>query len=290
MNDLQKTIDQGNQWISSAHEWLITYGINILINILTVIIILLISKYVVVFIRKKLKAMLQKSPRVDDMLKELIVSVVGKVLWVIVLIMVLGRIGLDIGPLIAGLGVSGFILGFAFQESLSNLAAGVMIALNRPFGVGDYIDAGGIAGSVKAMDMMAVTLTSPDNRKIIVPNKSIWGSAITNFTALETRRVDMAVGISYGSDISKAKKVILDTIFSFEEVLQDPAPTIEVVGLGDSSVNLVVRPWVKTGDYWKIFFAAYPKVKEALDANGISIPFPQMDVHHYGLDKHPENK
>ncbi len=290
MNDLQKTIEQGSQWISNTQAWFITYGINILINILTVIFILLISKYVIKFIRNKIMILLQKSPRVDDMLKELIISVVEKVLWVIVLIMVLGRLGLDIGPMIAGLGVSGFILGFAFQESLSNLAAGVMIALNRPFTVGDYIDAGGIAGSVKSMDMMAVTLTSPDNRKIIVPNRTVWGSAITNFTALDTRRVDMAVGIAYGSNIAKAKKVILDAIFSFEEVLQEPAPTIAVMSLGDSSVNLVVRPWVKTEDYWKFFFAAYPKLKEALDANGISIPFPQMDVHHYGLDKHPESK
>ena len=260
-------------------EWITGQGFRLLVTLLTSLLILFISYYVIRFIRYHLEKILQKSPRVDEMLKDLIVSVVGKTLWVLVFIMILSRLGLNIGPLIAGLGVTGFILGFAFQETLSNLASGVMLALNRPFSVGDYVDAGGVSGTVKAMDMMAVTMTTPDNKLIIIPNKSVWGSAITNYTAMDTRRVDMAVGISYGSDIAKAKKVILEALQSFDEVLPDPAPTIEVVSLGDSSVNMVVRPWVKTGDYWTIFFGAYPKIKAALDANGIEIPFPQMDVH-----------
>jgi small conductance mechanosensitive channel len=285
MNDLPQNTEYGNVWINQIKEWLMGQGIHLLVNLLTALLIFFVGFYLIRFVCHSLEKILKKSPRVDDMLKDLIVSVVGKSLWVLVIIMILGRIGLDIGPLIAGLGLTGFILGFAFQDSLSNLASGVMLTLNRPFQIGDYVDAGGVSGTIKAMDMMAVSMTTPDNKRIIIPNKSVWGSAITNYTALDTRRVDMAVGISYGSDIATAKKVILDAILSFDEVLSDPAPTIEVVGLGDSSVNLVVRPWVKTADYLTILFAAYPKIKAALDANGIEIPFPQVDVHYSGSDK-----
>jgi small conductance mechanosensitive channel len=282
MNDFPKNLEASNSWTGQIKEWLMGQGIHLLLNLLVALLILFASYYAISFICHSLEKILKKSPRVDVMLKELIVSVVGKSLWVLVIIMILGRIGLDIGPLIAGLGLTGFILGFAFQDSLSNLASGVMLTLNRPFQIGDYVDAGGVSGTVKAMDMMAVSLITPDNKKIIIPNKSVWGSAITNYTALDTRRVDMAVGISYGSDIAKAKQVILKAVLSFDEVLPDPAPTIEVVGLGDSSVKLVVRPWVNTTDYWTILFAAYPKIKSALEANGIEIPFPQVDVHHIG--------
>jgi small conductance mechanosensitive channel len=285
MNDFPKNLEASNSWTGQIKEWLMGQGIHLLLNLLVALLILFASYYAISFICHYLEKILKKSPRVDVMLKELIVSVVGKSLWVLVIIMILGRIGFDIGPLIAGLGLTGFILGFAFQDSLSNLASGVMLTLNRPFQIGDYVDAGGVSGTVKAMDMMAVSLITPDNKKIIIPNKSVWGSAITNYTALDTRRVDMAVGISYGSDIAKAKQVILEAVLSFDEVLPDPAPTIEVVGLGDSSVKLVVRPWVKTTDYWTILFAAYPKIKAALDANGIEIPFPQVDVHYIGSDK-----
>ncbi len=281
MNDITQNLNlkNGNDLIGKFMDWFMGQGIQLLFNLFIAMLIMVISHYAIRFFCRNLDKILKKSPRVDDMLKDLVVSIVGKTFWVLVIIMILGRLGIDIGPLIAGLGLTGFILGFAFQDSLSNLASGVMLTLNRPFQIGDYVDAGGVSGTVKAMDMMAVTLTTPDNKKIIIPNKSVWGSAITNYTALDTRRVDMAVGISYGSDIAKAKKVILDTILNFDQVLSLPAPTIEVVSLGDSSVNFVVRPWVKTGDYWTIFFAAYPKIKAALEANGIEIPFPQMDVH-----------
>jgi small conductance mechanosensitive channel len=284
MNEMSQNTENGNIWVQQIKEWLMGQGVQIILNLLTALLIFFVGFYLIRFICHSLDKILKKSPRVDDMLKDLMVSVVGKSLWVLVIIMILGRLGLDIGPLLAGLGLTGFILGFAFQDSLSNLASGVMLTLNRPFQIGDYVDAGGVSGTIKSMDMMVVSIITPDNKQIIIPNKSVWGSAITNYTALDTRRVDMAVGISYGSDIAKAKQVILEAVLSFDEVLSDPAPIIEVVGLGDSSVKLVVRPWVKTADYWTILFAAYPKIKSALDANGIEIPFPQLDVHHIGRD------
>ena len=191
---------------------------------------------------------------------------------------------IDIAPLIAGLGVTGFILGFAFQESLANLAAGVMISLNRPFTVGDFVEVSGGTGVVKELNMMATTLSTPDNKVVIVPNKAVWGSAITNYTAMDTRRVDMVVGISYGADISKAKEVITKVIEGIDQCLADPAPMVEVVEMADSSVNLVARPWSKTADYWDVFFAFHHQIKVALDEAGIEIPFPQMDVHHHGLE------
>jgi small conductance mechanosensitive channel len=159
-----------------------------------------------------------------------------------------------------------------------------MIALNQPFQVGDFVEVGGVPGVVDETNMMATTLHSPDNKKIVVPNRSVWGSTITNYSALDTRRVDLVMGISYSSDIGKAKEVILSVLKGNEMVLDDPGPTVEVVEMADSSVNLVVRPWCKTADYWKVYFSVNRAAKEALDQAGIEIPFPQMDVHHFGLE------
>jgi small conductance mechanosensitive channel len=199
--------------------------------------------------------------------------------------MALPRLGVDVGPLIAGLGVAGFIIGFAFQESLGNMAAGLMIVLNKPYQIGNYIEAAGSSGSVKELNMMATTLLTPDNKKIIIPNSKVWGDSITNYSAMPTRRVDMTVGISYGSDIGKAIETIKSIIDADDRILNDPGPMIEVVELGDSSVNLCVRPWCNTGDYWSVYFDTTRKMKESLDAAGIEIPFPQMDIHVQDLPK-----
>jgi small conductance mechanosensitive channel len=185
----------------------------------------------------------------------------------------------NIAPLIAGLGVTGFIVGFAFQESLGNLAAGMMIAINHPFRVGDLVEIGGIMGTVKELNMMAATLATPDNKKIVVPNKIIWGSPITNFTAVDKRRMEIAVGISYGADIGKARRVALEVLRAHPLVLKNPEPVAEVNSFGESSVNLVLRPWATPDDYWKAFFELNRQVKEAFDKNGVEIAFPQMDVH-----------
>lgn len=158
-----------------------------------------------------------------------------------------------------------------------------MVLINQPFAKGDYVEAGGVSGTVQDLNLMVTTFTTPDNKKVVVPNGSIWGSSITNYSAMETRRVDMVVGISYGSAIGKARDIISTVLRSNDQVLDDPEPTIEVVKMADSSVNLVVRPWCNTADYWPLYFALNRAIKESFDRKGIEIPFPQMDVHHHGL-------
>ena len=270
-------------YVEKAKEWLVVNGINFLVSVVAFIIILIIGKIVISAICNVVRRALQKSTRVSDMLQGFAVNVVSKILWVIVLMIALQRLGIDIAPLIAGLGVTGFIVGFAFQESLGNLASGLMIALNQPFKVEDFVETGGIGGIVQELNMMATTLITLDNKKVVIPNKSVWGSAITNYTALDKRRVDLGVGISYGSDIAKAKRVINEALKNVPEILSDPPPDVEVEQMADSSVNLVVRPWCKSDDYWTVFFKANQVVKESLDREKVTIPFPQLDVHHFGL-------
>lgn len=274
-----QTVGEGQVLLTAVKTWLAENGFDFCWNLLSALLILLVGSIAirigVGFLRKAMK----KSRKVNRLLDEFVCSAAKNTGWVLLGMMVLQRIGVNIAPLIAGLGVTGFILGFAFQESLGNLAAGMMIAINEPFKVGDYVLLGGIEGSVMQLNMMAATLTTVDNKKVIVPNKLIWGAPITNFTALDTRRLDIPVGIAYGVDIAKAKAVAKDVQKSHPELKQDPEPVVVVAGLGDSSVNLIVRQWVSTSDYWDLLFALTQEIKEAYDRNGISIAFPQLDVH-----------
>ena len=206
----------------------------------------------------------------------------SKVCWIVLLVVILGKLGVNIAPIIAGLGVTGFILGFAFQESLGNLASGLMIAINEPFKIGDYVIVAGFEGTVLKMDMMATVLATADNKKIVIPNKSAWGSPITNFSALGRRRVDIKIGIDYNCDAVKAIKVALETLPTVPGVLTDPAPVVSVASLDDSQVTLNIRPWSEGANYWDVYNDAQVAVKAAFERNGINIPFPQLTVH---LDK-----
>ena len=265
--------------VDSAVNWIRDNWAPFAIKIAVAIAIYIIGKIVISIVGAQLTKALKKANRMSELMIGFTVNIVEKVLLLIVIMIALKQLGIDVTPLIAGLGVTGFIIGFAFQETLGNFAAGFMIALNQPFTIGHVVDAGGILGKVVDMNMMAVTLHTGDNKKITVPNSKIWGSAITNFSALETRRVDMTVGVSYGADLNKTKEVVAKVLDSHELILKDPAPIIEVVEMADSSVNFVVRPWVKNADYWTVLFACQKGIKEALDEAGIEIPFPQMDVH-----------
>ena len=191
----------------------------------------------------------------------------------------LANFGVQTASVIAILGAAGFAVGLALQGSLANFAAGVMILVFSPFKVGDFIDVAGVAGTVKDIDLFTTTMASPDNVKIMVPNGQIYGSTIKNFAGYDTRRVDLVIGIGYGSSIEKAVELLEGLIAADERVLEDPAPQIAVSELADSSVNLVVRPWVNGADYWAFRFAMTRKIKESFDANGIEIPFPQRVVH-----------
>ncbi|MCK4413567.1 MAG: mechanosensitive ion channel [Candidatus Eisenbacteria sp.] len=194
-------------------------------------------------------------------------------------IAILSNFGIETASLVAVLGAAGFAIGFALQGSLSNFAAGIMLLVFRPYRIGDYVDIAGTAGTVKEMAIFTTTLMTPDNVKIMVPNGKIFGDTIKNVTAEDTRRVDMVVGIGYGSSIEKAVGAIQSVLQADERVLKEPAPQIAVAELADSSVNLVVRPWVKTSDYWGVKFDVTRRIKETLDQQDIEIPFPQVTVH-----------
>jgi small conductance mechanosensitive channel len=276
---LATEVDQGRQVLDVAVRWIAENGISFTVNLLVSALLLVIGSLVIRMLTDATKKALQRSGRVNNLLENFLCSLVSKIAWILLFMIVIQRLGVNIAPLIAGLGVTGFIVGFAFQESLGNLAAGMMIAINHPFRVGDLVEIGGIMGTVKELNMMAATLATPDNKKIVVPNKIIWGSPITNFTAVDKRRMEIAVGISYGADIGKARRVALEVLRAHPLVLKNPEPVAEVNSFGESSVNLVLRPWATPDDYWKAFFELNRQVKEAFDKNGVEIAFPQMDVH-----------
>lgn len=196
----------------------------------------------------------------------------------------LAKFGIQTASFVAVLGAAGLAVGLALQGSLSNFAAGVLILIFKPFKVGDFISAGGAAGTVKEVGIFTTTVFSPDNQKIIIPNSAVTSGIITNVTANDTRRVDLVASIGYGDDIQKAREVLTNTLVNHPKVLKDPAPTVEVGKLADSSVDFVVRPWVKTQDYWDVFFSITRSIKEDLDKANISIPFPQQDVHLHNAD------
>jgi small conductance mechanosensitive channel len=177
------------------------------------------------------------------------------------------------------IGGASFILAFAFQDTLGNLASGLMIMINRPFDEGDYVEVGGTGGTVRSVSIVATTVTTPDNQVIVIPNKSVWGNVITNVTASDTRRVDLVFGISYEDSIPGALRVIEETVKAHSLVLADPEPVIRVHELGDSSVNFICRPWTKASDYWTVYWDLTQGMKEAFDAASISIPYPQQDIH-----------
>ena len=265
--------------LAPAANWITEHGMDFLWRCVGALAIIIVGAIIVKIATAAVRKALLKAKRVNELLQKFVVSVVSKTGWALVLMLALGKLGVDVGPLIAGLGVTGFILGFACQESLSNLAAGIMIALNQPFKVGDYVIAGGIEGAVLELNMMAAVLATADNKRVTVPNKSVWGGPITNFSALGKRRVDTVVAVAYGTDLDNAVEVARSALGQVPGVLDDPAPAVAVAALDASAITINVRPWAKCADYWAVYSGAQKAVKEAFDKNGIQIPFPQMDVH-----------
>lgn len=274
----QAGLDTGMNFVGRLKEWMAGSGVDLLTNLLVSAVILLVGWVVIRLVDKALRKAMARANR-KVLLVNFIVSVVTKVGWAILLVTILSRLGVDVTPLIAGLGVTGFILGFAFQESLGNLASGLMIAVNEPFKVGDVVDAAGHTGSVLEVNMMATVMLTPDNKRIVLPNKGVWGGPIVNYSAMDTRRVDLQVGIAYGEDVEKAVSVIRDAVRRVPGVLATPEPAVAVAGLDASQVTINVRPWAKNADYWSVRSATLQTIKEELDRVGIEIPFPQVVVH-----------
>jgi len=250
-----------------------------LINLISAIIIIIIGYFVSVFIRRYIRKAMIKA-KMSEILAEF-TSRVAKILIIIFIIAIaIGFLGIDVGSAIISISVvSGFVFGFALQDTLGNLAAGFMIAITKPFRVGDFVDIAGESGKINNVGASITTMTTVDNKRVIIPNSKIWGNPIVNYTALKLRMIDMRVGISYSDNIGKAITTTMDVLKKNKKVLDDPAPTVAVAELADSSVNLLVRPWIKTSDYWTTRWELTQKIKEAFDKEGISIPFPQTDVH-----------
>ncbi|MFV1976300.1 MAG: mechanosensitive ion channel family protein, partial [Candidatus Scalindua sp.] len=225
------------------------------------------------------------SEKTSDLLRQFFVLTVRKTTMFIGIVVALSMLGVNIGPLVAGIGAIGFVIGFALQGTMSNFAAGLMILMYRPYDVGHIIKAGGMNGIVDSMSLVSTTIKSFDNQVVIVPNGKIWGDVITNVTGCDTRRVDMKFGISYNDDINKAQKTLEEIVNAHELVLDSPKPVIRLHELGESSVNFVCRPWTKTSDYWDVYWDITRTVKERFDKEGISIPFPQRDVRIYQTTK-----
>ncbi|QHJ13336.1 Small-conductance mechanosensitive channel [Paraglaciecola mesophila] len=255
-----------------------TYVIPWGINIVMAILIYIVGKIVVGIIINVFGKIMQRS-KYDDMLVDFIKAILNAILMLFVIIASLNELGVDTTSLVAILGAAGLAIGLSLQGSLQNFAAGVMLLVFRPFKAGDFVEAGGAAGVVKSISIFTTIMTSGDNKEIIVPNGQIYSGTITNYSAKETRRVDMVVGIGYDADLKRAKEVLKELAAADSRILQDPAPTIAVAELADSSVNFVVRPWVKSADFWAVKFDFTEAVKLRFDQEGISIPFPQMDVH-----------
>jgi len=272
--DLQTLMARALAWITAEDG-----GIALAIDITVILISLFALLFVARFIRRIARRFVDRVPNLSKLLQ---VFLVGLIYWIVLafgLMIVLSALGVDISPVFALIGGASFILAFAFQDTLGNLASGLMIMINRPFDEGDYVDIGGVAGTVKAVSIVATTVTTPDNQVIVIPNKNVWGNVITNVTTSETRRVDLVFGIGYDDDIEAAQQVLERVVSSHPAVLDEPAPVIRVSSLGASSVDFIVRPWTKTVDYWAVYWDLTRHVKEAFDDAGISIPFPQQDLH-----------
>ncbi len=225
------------------------------------------------------KALTASKLSVSDLLKKFFVGIVTKLVFFAGFMIALEQLGVPTGPLLAGVGVVGFVIGFALQDTLSNFAAGIMILLYRPYDIGDVISAAGETGKVDDMSLVSTTMMTPDNQKLIIPNSSIWGGTIRNITALDSRRVDLVIGVGYDDDLDRTQEILLEVASAHSLVFKDPAPVVKVTNLGESSVDFVVRPWCKTGDYWDVYWDLTKTIKQRLDREGISIPYPQRDLH-----------
>lgn len=264
------------QYLQLAKDWLAANGSGILVAVVVLVIGRWLAKWATVLSRK---AMTRGG--VDETLSRFLGKLVYYGLLAAVLIAAADQVGIKTTSFLAILGAAGLAIGLALKDSLSNFASGVMLILFRPFVVGDYITAGGVSGTVQQVDIFSTVLLTPDNQKFIVPNSGITAGVITNVNAEPTRRIDLVVSIGYDDDIRQAKKTLEDLIIADSRVLADPAPTIAVSELADSIVNLIVRPWVQTADYWKVRLELIEKIKLTFDEKGISFPYPQQDVHMY---------
>ena len=269
--------DLGFDW-NQLLEMAQSKGIDFAVNLAIALAIFYVGKFAISLVVRGIRKVMRRQ-EVEKTLETFVCNLVRMVLLVIVIIAAIGQLGIETTSFIAIFGAAGLAVGLALQGSLSNFAAGVLIVLFRPYKVGDFVEAAGIAGVVEQVQILTTVLKTGDNKQIIVPNGQIMDSIITNYSANDTRRVDMVVGVSYDDDLDKVRSTIAELVKAEERILDEPACTIAVSALADSSVNFVVRPWVKTSDYWGVMFDLTEAIKKRFDKDGISFPFPQQDVH-----------
>ncbi|MBS93944.1 MAG: mechanosensitive ion channel protein [Chromatiales bacterium] len=255
-------------------------GTDIGMKLISAILIFLIGRWVAKLIVNAVRKALDKTD-MEDTLERFLCNMLNAVLLVVVIIAAIGALGVETTSLLTVVGAAGLAIGLALQGSLSNFASGVLIVMFRPYRVGDFIDAAGVAGTVEEVQIFTTILKTPDNKQIIVPNSQIMGGIITNVSANDTRRVDLVVGCGYDDNIDTVYRVLREILDSDDRILKDPAPTVDLNTLADSSVNFNVRPWCKKEDYWGVYNGVTEQVKRKFDEAGISIPYPQSDVHMY---------
>ena len=262
--------------VQSVWELLPVYGLKLV----AAVVVFVVGRWIAKILTKLVKRLMERS-QIDTTLVKFTGGVTYIAMMTFVIVAAMAQVGIQTTSFIAVLGAAGLAIGLALQGSLSNFAAGFLMILFRPFKVGDFVEGAGTAGTVEEIQIFTTTLLTPDNKTVIIPNAKLTGDNIVNYTKRGTRRVDMVFGIGYGEDIDKARDIMADIIAKDTRILKEPAPKIAVHELADSSVNFIVRPWTKAGDYWDVYWDTTESVKKALDDAGINIPFPQRDVHVY---------
>lgn len=246
--------------------------------LLTLLVIVIAKLLIVLFVRFMKKMTHVKKSRISPLMSTFIIKVVRVIVWLFALLIGLQVWGINMGPVIAGLGITGVVLGFALQETISNLFSGFLLALNNPFDIGDYVIIGSVEGTVEQMDAVSITLKTGDKKKITMANKLVLEGAIVNVSASETRRLDMTVSVAYGSDLDQVREVISSLLSSYSDVLDEPAPVIEVSKLNNSSVDFIVRPWVRNSDYWTVNWRFQKDIYDRLNKAHIEIPYNKLDI------------
>lgn len=267
------SMQQVTDWLTNNHDIVVSFTLNIVSSLVIIVLGFIVARFVSNFIEKLLLK------KIDITVARFVAHMVRYLLIAFVFIAALSKLGIQTTSFVALIGTAGLAVGLALQGSLSNFASGVLIIVLRPFKAGEYIEAAGTAGTVDNVQIFATTLISPDNKHIVIANSAILASNIVNYSRKSTRRIDLMIGVSYSANLAQTRDILEKVLLAHPLVLKSPEIQVAVAELGDSSVNLVVRPWVKTGDYWPVRFALTEAIKNALDEANIEIPFPQMDVH-----------
>ena len=257
-------------------------GLRWLKNLAVFVVIIIVFFFLARLVSRAMQTVVARTAQTSRLLGDFLIVTTRRIILAIGFLIGLAALEVNIGPVLALIGAAGFVIAFALQNSLGNFASGILIMVFKPFDLGDLVEIGGVLGVVKSMNLLSVQLHTPDNRAVTIPNNNVWGDTITNVDGSDTRRVVLVFGIAYDDDIAKAQKIMGEVLDELEQVLDDPAPVVRVHELADSSVNFVCRPWVRTENYWDVYWDVTRKVKERFDNEGITIPFPQRDVHIQG--------